>query len=151
MKSETLELVRATLQDKETYILLEKAVAGTKLYSALLTDTEVLDEIQNKIVYLIKRGAQVMGSISYEIKGPDHAYIDGLVVHPSFQGQGIGREALGILLKELERYKRVDLVTHPDNARAIRLYESFGFKIGERIENYFGDGESRTVLARENK
>lgn len=43
---------------------------------------------------------------------------------------------------------KIDLVTHPENTKAIRLYESLGFKIAERKENYYGDGEPRVVLVK---
>jgi ribosomal-protein-alanine N-acetyltransferase len=80
------------------------------------------------------------------MKGPDHAYIDGILVKPSHQGRGLGRAATVKLLEELKDIPLVDLVTHPDNERAIKLYESLGFVVGERKENYFGDGEPRIVM-----
>jgi ribosomal protein S18 acetylase RimI-like enzyme len=39
-------------------------------------------------------------------------------------------------------------VTHPENAGALRLYMSLGFKVESRIEDCFGDGEPRLVMAR---
>jgi len=42
--------------------------------------------------------------------------------------------------------KRIELVTHPDNP-ALKLYESLGFTVESRKENYWGDGEPRLVLA----
>jgi ribosomal-protein-alanine N-acetyltransferase len=41
----------------------------------------------------------------------------------------------------------VELVTHPENENAIRLYSFLGFRVERRLENYFGDGEPRAVLA----
>ena len=69
------------------------------------------------------------------------------MVIPEFQGQGVAREVLTRLLKELKDVKRVDLVTHPDNQKALQLYQSLGFIVESRKENYFGDGEPRLILA----
>lgn len=82
----------------------------------------------------------------YQMKSPDHAYISGLVIRPEFQGRGLATEAMEKVLEELKDVTTIDLVTHPDNARAITLYESLGFSISERIENYFDDGEPRVVM-----
>jgi putative acetyltransferase len=55
----------------------------------------------------------------------------GMSVHDQFQGRGIGRKLLAALLDVADNYlglTRVELEVLPDNARAIRLYESMGFE-----------------------
>jgi ribosomal-protein-alanine N-acetyltransferase len=49
-------------------------------------------------------------------------------------------------LEQCKEAPRVDLVTHPQNDIALKLYTSLGFKVESREENYFGDGEPRLVL-----
>lgn len=68
---------------------------------------------------------------------------------PKFQGQRLAKLAMAKLLKELENYKIVDLVVHPENITAIKLYELFGFIIKDRKENYYGDGEPRLIMVLE--
>jgi ribosomal protein S18 acetylase RimI-like enzyme len=142
-----IQLKRAALDDVATYQALEKSVAGLKTYSALLEEQEIIDEITNKIVYLIKDGDETLGSISYEMKSEEHAYIDGLLIDPKFQGKGVARKAMEVILEELKKIKRIDLVTHPRNTPAIRLYLSLGFVIESWKDNYFGDGEPRISMA----
>lgn len=60
---------------------------------------------------------------------------------------GIGRAVLEQILSEFQYVKRIDLVTHPENP-ALGLYQSLGFAVEERKENFYGDGEPRLVLAR---
>jgi ribosomal protein S18 acetylase RimI-like enzyme len=144
-------LRRATPADKEVYFALEKSVDGSKMYHALLKDDEILDEIAKSVTYLILKDDEVVGSISYEIKSLAHADIDGFLVDPRFQGQGIGREAMRILLEELRAYESVSLVTHPENTRALQIYLSFGFVINSWKDNYFGDGEPRIGLVWKNR
>ncbi len=141
-----IDLKRAAKEDISSLIDVEKSIGVTPLYSALLTYEEWEEELKNGIVYFIVYENTIVGSISYQKKENDHAYISGLVVDPLFQGRGIARAALAKLLEMLEDFKRIDLVTHPNNKVALSLYNSFGFTLESRKENYFGDGEPRVVL-----
>lgn len=140
-------LQKAAIEDIDALLSLEKSVSGKNIYSQMLEKNEWLEELQKSTVYLIKNGGIVVGSISYEIKNDDHAYISGLVIDPHFQNQGIAKEALSKVLEELRETKRIDLVTHPDNVAALKLYKSFGFIVESRKEDYYGDGEPRLVLS----
>ncbi len=140
------ERATASPEDVATFIELEKSVDGARTYSAMTTEEEARAEIARCTVYFVKRGEQVVGSVAYEMKSPDHAYISGLVTKPEFQGQDIGREVMTKVLSELANVPLIDLVTHPENARSTALYESLGFKKGEVKENYFDDGEPRVVM-----
>ena len=56
-----------------------------------------------------------------------------IVVHPDFQGGGLGKKIFSHLLSEIQTHHleiaRVELFTRNNNARGIRLYQSLGFKI----------------------
>lgn len=143
---EGLEFVRATQDDIDDFLELERSVDGLPTYSAMTDRAEALEEIRKNIVYIIRERGRAIGSVMYEMKTPGHAHISGLVVHPDFQGRGIGKIAMDKVLGELAHVPEIDLVTHPDNERAIKLYKSLGFVSGECIENYFGDGEPRIVM-----
>jgi ribosomal protein S18 acetylase RimI-like enzyme len=141
-----INLKKATLADIPVLLELEKSVAGKNTYSPMLEADEWTEEFRKGIVCLIEKDAVVVGDLSYERKTKDHAYISGLAIDPRFQGHGIAREALVQLLEELKNINRIDLVTHPDNASALKLYRSLGFVVESRKENYYGDGEPRLVL-----
>ncbi len=135
----------ATEADIEAYIAIEHKVKG-RTYSAITTEEGVREEFAKGPVYMIKRGAEIVGMISYEIKEDNSAYISGLTIDPKYQGLGLAKIAMKQVLDEIGGSKKVWLLTHPDNVKAVSLYQSLGFKIGERKENYFGDGEPRIVL-----
>lgn len=147
----SISLKKAGTEDMSTLIEFEKSVAGTKIYSPALEEKDWKEMLAKEIVYLIENNGEVVGNVSYEKKGDDHVYLSGLAIDPRFQGRGIGREVLGKILEELKDVKRIDLVVHPENSRALELYESFGFKEESQKENYFGDGEPRLVLIKEQK
>jgi ribosomal protein S18 acetylase RimI-like enzyme len=139
-------LQKAVLKDMPQLIFIEKTVTNLKTYSAMLTEDEWRNELTQNTVYIIKKGEDITGNISYEMKDANHAYISGLVVMPKFQGQGIAKEALVKVLQELKDIKTIDLVTHPENTPAIMLYLSLGFVIKSWKDNYYGDGEPRIIL-----
>jgi ribosomal protein S18 acetylase RimI-like enzyme len=147
---ENISLQRATLNDLETFLTIERSLSGSKTYSAADTEEEAREELTASQVYFIKFNNEVAGSIQYQIKNPDKVYLSGLVIKPEFQGKGIARGALEIVLEKFKTVKQIYLVTHPENTKAIKLYESLGFMVGEKIENYFGDGEPRIVLTKQN-
>jgi len=54
---------------------------------------------------------------------------------------------MSFILEQCKGTHRIDLVTHPENKNALRLYRSLGFKVESAKKIIFGDGEPRLVLA----
>lgn len=79
-----------------------------------------------------------------------HTASVGMMVHDQFQGRGIGRKLLVALLDIADNYLglvRVELEVFPDNARAIRLYESLGFEPeGRKRKALFRHGAHQDAL-----
>jgi ribosomal protein S18 acetylase RimI-like enzyme len=142
-----ITLKKASIADSKAYLSLEKQVSG-KTYSALKTDKEFLEEIGTATIYLFKIEDEVIGHITYHAKTDGSVHLGGFAIDPKHQGKGFGRESMVLILALAQKATRIDLVTHPDNFKAIGLYESFGFKITERKENYYGDGEPRVILVK---
>jgi ribosomal protein S18 acetylase RimI-like enzyme len=149
-KTESISFEKATPTpaDVATYFEIEKTTKDLTMYSALANEQEVIDEINHNEVYFIKKGGVIVGYTSYQLQPDGSAYLGGLVILPSYQKQGIARKAIEFRLKRVSDIGRVWLVTHPENIKIIHLYESFGFTIEGRKENYFGDGQPRLVLVR---
>lgn len=146
-KNTSIVLKKAGINDIPVLLEIEKSVAGTKIYSPTLEVDEWKEELHKAKVLLIKKNNTIIGNLTYEQKGNDCVYISGLVIKPDFQGQGIARKVLTNLLKKLQCVRRIYLVTHPNNLRALNLYRSLGFVVESKKENYYGDGEPRMVLA----
>lgn len=144
-----MQLVKATSKDIQALLEIEKTAKGLKIYSGYFTEEGIKEWLDSDIVYLIKKEETIVGSISYEVKDEKHAYISGLIVKPEFQKQGLGSQAIQLLLEELKKFKQVSLVVHPDN-HAVRLYESLGFVSQGCKENYYGDGEPRLIMVKNN-
>ena len=139
-------LRKADNSDIDELIEIERGVAGTKIYVPMLSHDEWLVALDIGAVYLIEKDKTIVGNISYEKKSPGRVRISGLVISRKFQGQHLGRQALAQVMEELKDIKRIDLDVHPDNERALKLYQSFGFTEESRKENFYGDGEPRLIL-----
>jgi len=66
-------------------------------------------------------------------------HVNRIGIHPSYQGQGLGRELLAIAINELAKRgaRSVGLNTQRSNMRSQHLYESFGFiRTGESYKIY---------------
>lgn len=137
---------KASIDDIPLLIDLEKKVQGVRTYSGTFKVNEWIEELNIGVVYIIEKDGVPVGDIMFEMKSAEHAYVDKILVVPEFQGQGIARHAMKYVLSEIGNIQRIDLVAHPENIQALSLYESFGFKVESRKENYFGDGEPRLVM-----
>ena len=143
-----ISLRRATEKDVNSVLEIERSLGDIKTYSVFTNEDEIGEEIKNHLFYIIEMKEEIVGHICYEIKGQNQAYIDGIVVMPKFQGQGIARQALKLILDMMGDISEIVVMTHPDNNnKAINLYTSFGFKKdGEQMENYYSDGEPRIKM-----
>jgi putative acetyltransferase len=80
-----------------------------------------------------------------------HAASIGMAVHDAYAGRGVGTALMGAVVELAERWwniKRLELNVYADNARAIALYERFGFVREGLFRAYaWRDGEYVDSLA----
>lgn len=146
-EEEKIILERAEVGDINKILEIEKDITGTKLYHGLTGSEDREKDFLDNTFYLIKKDGRVVGNVAYSMKDKDRAYIRWLGIAKEFQEQGIARKALQTLIEQLKGVEIIELVTHPENTKAIALYRSLGFKqIGEQMENYFGDGEPKIKM-----
>ncbi|WP_050919896.1 GNAT family N-acetyltransferase [Vibrio campbellii] len=74
-------------------------------------------------------------------------WIFSLAVDSQHRGKGIARLLVQAVLTKASAGSVVKLTVDPNNVPACKLYTSLGFKVLEREEDYFGDGEARLVMA----
>lgn len=141
---------KVTEKDLVTYMNIENSAVVPKIYPWVVSMEEAKERINDEYPTLfIKKDGDIVGNVRYSLSGPDNAYIKAISIKPEFQGQGIATEAMRHLIEgELKNVQRIDLVTHPENEKAVAMYSKLGFIIESRKENYYGDGEPRIVMAR---
>ncbi|HYC34772.1 MAG TPA: N-acetyltransferase [Candidatus Paceibacterota bacterium] len=136
-----VSLNQATADDETRFHEIDDAVESR----TCLPIKDFAAEMKDGPVLMIKKGEETVGFTSYQRQADGSIYINSLYIDPNYQKQGIGRATLSKVMEMLKDEPRIWLVTHPENP-AVQLYESFGFKIKERKENYFGNGEPRYIM-----
>lgn len=130
-------------------LFLEAIASANGTYRADTEREDVVNFIATVYAFLIMNGDAPVGMISYSEKSPGHFYVEELVVGAEHKGQGYGHGAMAWLLNELNHAQKVELVTHPHNSTAIRLYLKHGFHIQEWKDDFYGDGTPRIVMSRQ--
>lgn len=139
---------RATVEDAAELLDLEQRVAVPKIYEPRVKIEDATREIRSNTFFFIKHRDRIIGTASFRLQDDGSAYIGNMAVDPIYRRQGVARAAIDFLVKQLADTVRLELVTHPENDHALRLYGSLGFKVEAEIDNYFGDGEPRLKLVR---
>lgn len=139
---------RATEEDANILVMFEKKVASPKLYGNPLDLMGAVYAILDYNFYFIKIIDEVVGTGAYKVREDGSCHISNIAVTPEWRAKGIARAAMNFLMEKCSQTRQIDLVTHPDNFRAISLYQSLGFLIEAHIEKYYGDGEPRLVMAK---
>lgn len=148
METTELALERMTDRDVDEFLALEKKVSIPKIYNPITSVDDALEEIRDNELFFIKKGSVTVGTIAYQMKPDGTTYISNMSVLPEYRGQGIARMGMEMILEIIGSTHRIWLVTHPENSKALNLYKSLGFVSEKQVENYYGDGEPRLVLAK---
>ena len=93
--------------------------------------TQTLDEWRSDFTRAVFLKAEVEGKIIGSVKGHqigETCYVERLIVHPDYQGQGIGTALMKQIESHFEQAQRFELFTGHKSERNIRLYERLGYK-----------------------
>ncbi len=82
--------------------------------------------------------------------GRHYGHITNLVIHPAWQGQGLGRRLLQQALITARRRTLAYLMleVYTTNERAIALYESEGFTIEQKLPRYYSSGADAYLMTK---
>jgi len=89
---------------------------------------------RNNVMLVAEVEAKVVGSIGLHREiahRRSHAAAIGMAVHDAYAGRGVGSALMAAVVDLAERWwniRRLELSVYADNARAIALYERFGFE-----------------------
>ena len=93
--------------------------------------------------FITEADGQIVACVGAGILG-DTAEIETFAVDPKFRRRGIGKKIFARLLRTVRERgaKFVILEVRPSNLPAIDFYERFGFKIVDRLKNYYVDEDA---------
>ena len=92
--------------------------------------TQIEHESDEGRTLIIEDGGRPIGEMNYRNVGEMTAEIGVKICESDYQGKGIGRTVLSMLVKELfsEGYSKIILDTNLNNLRAQHVYELLGFR-----------------------
>ncbi|WP_455220253.1 N-acetyltransferase family protein [Kaarinaea lacus] len=85
----------------------------------------------------------------YDRQQDDHAFIGNVFIAPEYRRQGLGKLLLTYMIKaafEKYRLREVRLSVFSDNAPAIALYQSFGFRKYSSEQRLDPNNQTRTLV-----
>jgi GNAT superfamily N-acetyltransferase len=105
---------------------------------------EGLAEFANKYkpgkscIWIAEDKGTIVGSIAILERENNHAQLRWFIVHPGYRGIALGKRLFGEALKfcQAAGYKKIFLWTLDNLAAARTIYETNGFKLVEKKDNY---------------
>lgn len=143
------ELVRMRWWHIDRVVALEQELFDDDRWTARTYWSE-LGQLDTRHYLVAVEGESVQGYAGL-CDYPDEAFVQTLAVAAVAQGRGLGGRLLQALLDEAARRRqtRVSLEVRADNARAVALYERFGFRpAGVRRGYYAPSGADALVMVR---
>lgn len=144
-----MKIIPATLLDLGSLRALEQAcfphdvwplldLIGVLSYSKIVRFKSVVDE-------------RMVGFVAGDPQdGQGFSWIATICVLPDYQGRGIGRSLLRACEEKLTT-PRIRLCVRPENAAAIRLYESENYQRVDMWQSYYKDGGGALVMEKPHK
>ncbi|MDR3776316.1 MAG: GNAT family N-acetyltransferase [Terracidiphilus sp.] len=130
----------AAVEDSEEILALQKLCFQNE--AALYNDnsipplTQTLAELQHEFVssrfLKIVLDSKIIASVRGKIAG-DTCHIGRLIVHPSYQGRGLGTRLMSMIEREFANAKRFEIFTGSRSLANLRLYERLGYREVRRV------------------
>lgn len=128
----SIHLLEMCLQHGSTFIILEQDLPDGEAGREILGFIIITEEKKSKHVNLEGRIAHIVN----------------FAINPIMQNQGHGSYFLEIVTRGYKKdFDWIKLEVKTENACAIHLYEKFGFKIAEKIQNYYQSGADCYIMA----
>lgn len=123
------------------------------------TEFEVFEEIllslKNSTFYQIKKvslNEEIIGFYCLVFENENTPDLVDMTVSKKYQNLGIGTILMSFMLQDISKsVASVGLLVRASNGSAIKLYNNFGFKQIERIEDHYEDGEAALKMRLEVK
>ncbi|HSY19551.1 MAG TPA: N-acetyltransferase [Candidatus Acidoferrales bacterium] len=84
---------------------------------------------------------EIVGALILHLSGPLNGYIQTIAVHPDRRGRGLGRQMMAFAEERIFRQSpNVFLCVSAFNLRALKFYESLGYRRAGELPDYLAKG-----------
>lgn len=130
-----MKMEKATIQDAQEILTLQKLayISEAEIYGDFNIQPlvqnleEVKEEFSKKVFLKIVSEERIVGSVRAFVE-KESCFIEKLIVHPDFQGQGLGSRLIREIESVFAKCKRFELFTGHKSQKNIYLYTKLGYK-----------------------
>jgi ribosomal-protein-alanine N-acetyltransferase len=145
MTDSDLKINKATTDDINVIFALESQIGSFPYSRAVIRQHFDL----GSILYIAWHGDKALGYGLGAINALDRtAHIIAIMTLPEFRQKGIAKKLCERIIQELRGLQPTEIraVVSPENVASLSLFRSLGFEEAARLENYYGQGETRILL-----
>jgi ribosomal protein S18 acetylase RimI-like enzyme len=135
------DITHALPEDAATIVELQKLACQSEaeLYNdfSIPPLTQTIEELRNEFTYKVILKIEIEGKIVGSVRGykkGNTCFVGRLIVHPNFQGQGIGTALMEQIELSFIQVQRFELFAGHKSERNIYFYERLGYKIFKHQE-----------------
>ena len=135
-----MNIKKVTSKDLKNILQLESMVFGKDAFSQKLIKRLIKENLF--FLKLEKSGIkkQLIGFVIVIMDKEECANIINFLINPKYQNKGYGSFLLNqtiLKIKEFDKVKKIILNVNINNSSAVKLYEKSGFRIIQKINNYY--------------
>ena len=132
-----LQAFNAGLSERSRYFFLPHSYTDSSVARRVERAEQGLD-----LCYVVLAGGRIVGYF-FLWNCRERVPLLGIGVTDDYQGQGLGRQMMEILIADAREADRdgIELTTRLDNDRAFSLYQKCGFRYIGDVENVDGNGD----------
>lgn len=131
---------KVTSRDLKKIRELESVVFGKDAFSEKLIKKLIKENLFFLKLEKSSIKKHLIGFVIVIMDQKDYANIINFLINPKYQNKGYGSFLLNqtiLKIKEFDKVKKIILNVNINNSSAIKLYEKFGFRIMQKINNYY--------------
>lgn len=135
-----MNIKKVTSKDLKKIKEIESMVFGKNAFSEKLIKKLIKENLFFLKLEKSSIKKHLIGFIIVIMDQNDCANIINVLINPKYQNKGYGSFLLNqtiLKIKEFEKVKKIILNVNINNSSAIKLYEKIGFRIIQKINNYY--------------
>jgi len=144
-----MKIKQVSFKDLDEISLLEKSVFNQNAFSEVLIKKLIRRNLFFLKLEKNKIKKEIIGFVIVVKERLDRANIINFLINPKYHKKGYGSYLLYDTvqkIKELNDIKKIVLNVQVENSSAIKLYRKFGFKIVQRIDQYYQSKEDAYLM-----